>query len=105
MQDLRTRLLSKRRILGKCWIYTGGLNKAGYGLIQIGSRTDGTRRKVSVHRLAYTLWVGPIPDGHDVHHDEGCLHSCFNPDHLNDILHDDHHAMHNLPEPTCRKGH
>ena len=45
-----------------CWIWTAGTVKGGYGLFGC-----------QAHRIAYTLSVGPIPEGLEV------LHKCDNP--------------------------
>lgn len=50
-----------------CWFWTGALNGDGYGIVSI----DG--RLLLTHRVAYELFVGPIPDGHEV------CHRCDNP--------------------------
>lgn len=56
-----------------CWMWRGTKSSSGYGAFRIGSRTDGTRRRVSAHRHAYELKNGPIPHGLYV------LHSCDEP--------------------------
>lgn len=62
-----------------CWIWKHGTDKRGYGKVR--------RRKVGIdkaHRLYYTLYVGAIPEGHDIHH--RCLvPSCVNPSHLEPV--------------------
>lgn len=58
-----------------CWQWDGWLNSSGYG------ETSYRGNIVRVHRLAYMLLVGPIPDGMDICHK--CDHSsCWNPAHL-----------------------
>lgn len=57
----------------ECWEWQAGKNKNGYGRFRIGSRTDGTYRTVSAHRLAWELCNGPISKGTMV------CHRCDNP--------------------------
>lgn len=58
-----------------CWEYRGPKFANGYGQVKV----DGTPRLA--HRVAYELWVGPIPDGLLIRHK--CDNPpCMNPDHL-----------------------
>lgn len=59
-----------------CWLWRGTIYSNGYGVL-----TDGRRRRVGVHRLAYALAKGPIPDGLVIDH-LCCQPICVNPDHL-----------------------
>lgn len=64
--------------LSGCWIFTGALNEAGYGMVGLGGRGDGIDR---VHRIMYREHVGDIPAGLFVCH--RCdVRSCCNPHHL-----------------------
>ena len=47
---------------GGCVVWTGTTTREGYGRVRIGDRM------VMVHRLAYEVWVGPIPEGYEVDH-------------------------------------
>lgn len=59
---------------GPCWIWTGARSTNGYG----------NWRGRLVHRLAYELLVGPIPDGLTIDH--LCrVRNCVNPDHLDPV--------------------
>lgn len=98
------RLLAKRRIVDGHWLFDGYLMPTGYGRLRVGSLTDGSRRTVYVHRLAYELWVGPIPDGFDVHHLCG-RRDCFNPAHLELMGAREHHALHHDRPDVCKNGH
>ena len=52
---------------GGCWIWNGGNNEKGYGMIQVGGK------QIRAHRLSYELYVGAVPPGMLV------CHSCDNP--------------------------
>ena len=74
-------LLRKRRVTeAGCWEWTGSrrpgrASSVGYGQMRFEGRNYFT------HRLAYQLWVGPIPDGLTIDH--LCRNTlCFNPAHL-----------------------
>lgn len=61
-----------------CWVWTGCLNDAGYGVISY--RMAWQR----VHRLSYELMVGAIPEGLVIDH--LCFNrACFNPAHLEPV--------------------
>jgi hypothetical protein len=72
---LETRLWRKVCKTDECWLWTGSLDTAGYGLIRDG------RKLRKVHRVAYELEVGPIDEG--LHVDHLCrVRNCVNPRHL-----------------------
>jgi hypothetical protein len=80
-----------KRDAAECWLWTGGLNRLGYGV---------TSRKsviLRAHRVSYELHFGPIPAGMHV------LHSCdnrrcVNPAHLRTGTHKD-----NMRDRALRK--
>lgn len=92
------RLLSKYEARNGCWIFTGCLDGDGYGIIQ----QNGKAKKA--HRKMYELLVGPIPEGHDVHHT--CENrACGWPGHLAPKPKDEHGREHNPGKESCVKGH
>jgi hypothetical protein len=62
-----------------CWLWTGALSGSRkYGSFYY----DGRMQKA--HRVAYQIFVGPVPDGLDLDH--LCrVPSCCNPDHLEPV--------------------
>ena len=58
-----------------CWLWMGALGSWGYGVIW------GDGRLKRAHRVAFELYVGPIPEGMDVCH-KCDVTWCVNPEHL-----------------------
>jgi hypothetical protein len=64
-----------RADLGPCWVWAGSLQKQGYGNIGVEGRTR------LVHKTAFELAYGPVPDGLELDH--LCRNRpCANPYHL-----------------------
>ncbi len=66
--DALTRLLSRVTVTPEgCWLFTGSLDRRGYGHFRL------NRRLRKAHQAAYELMIGPIP--------AGCVvcHRCDNP--------------------------
>ena len=63
-----------------CWLWTGGLNDAGYGILRI----DGHLERA--HRISYLEFIGPIPEG--LEPDHTCrVRCCISPHHLEPVTH------------------
>jgi len=59
-----------------CWVWTGMLDKDGYGSMKIGGK------KVNARRLSWELHYGSIPEGMYVYRSCKRHHTCVNPNHL-----------------------
>lgn len=68
-----------------CWLWQGARGGDGsYGAIGVGSMRDGSRRMEYAHRVSYSVFVGPIPDGLQIDH--LCNNKrCVNPEHLEPV--------------------
>jgi hypothetical protein len=64
-----------------CFIWGGSSNPKGYGDFGIGSRTDGSRRNVRAHHIAWLLAGRVLPVGAHILH-KCDMPWCVNPDHL-----------------------
>lgn len=85
-----------------CWLWIGAPSGKGYGQMMI----DG--RRIYVHRLAYELLVGPIPDGFQLDH--LCrVKNCVNPAHLEPVTCQENirriPVHYNSAKSECPKGH
>lgn len=92
-----------------CVLWSGAKNHDGYGILRIGSTTDGTRRVVRAHRFVYFLTHGSIPDGFEISHT--CAHRhCIEPAHLvamkhAEIIERGNTGLLNKSRTTCPQGH
>jgi len=74
------RFLEKIEITESCWNWRAGIGQKGYGWFRISHRI----RERQAHRIAYELFVGPIPD--ELQIDHLCRNRrCVNPDHLEPV--------------------
>jgi len=98
LKEARRRLEARRVINDEgCWLYPTGGSYDGYVLMRLAGRAMG------VHRWAWLIWKGSVPDGMELHHlcheragcqaGTDCQHRrCFNPDHLMPMSHADNNA-------------
>lgn len=100
------RFLAKIEVSHDCWQWTAAKNSTGYAVWT----PCGGAKQVYSHRLAYELFVGPIPSGLQLDH--LCRNrSCVNPAHLDpvdgriNILRGSGPAALNAIKTHCKHGH
>lgn len=88
-----------------CWEWDGAHTSDGYA-----ESWDGMR-PVYAHRIAYELWVGPIPEGYEVDHFVCDNSGCLRPNHLKAVPPRENNmrsrsaAAHNARKTHCPQGH
>jgi len=87
-----------------CWISTRAANAKGYTKMSVGARTEG---REYVHRLAYVLWIGPLPKGNRIEVDHLCRQeACCRPTHLEAVENLENKARSGaISKERCRNGH
>lgn len=101
---LEERLWFRTQIENECWVFDGlggPIKNDGtqYAHIKVGGQM------AAVHRVAYEEFVGPIPDGWQVHHRCGTK-PCWRPEHLQALSTADHRRVHHAERPRfCPRGH
>lgn len=77
---LRDKVLARVNRVGDCWEWALARNRQGYGVYNLGNGSG----MYLAHRVSYTAFVGPIPDGLVIDH--LCRNTaCVNPQHLEPV--------------------
>jgi hypothetical protein len=89
--------IDRTKVVGDCLEWTGAKHPLGYGRLKL----NGDLKQA--HRIAYELWMGPIPPHLELDH--LCRNpSCVNPGHLEPVSHAEN--LRRIPARThCLKGH
>lgn len=86
-----------------CWLWRLSTTMAGYGQFHPLNKGESPTMLLA-HRVAYELWVGPIPKGRVIHHKCG-NRSCVNPTHLECTGQRENVKAYQDLRATCKEGH
>jgi hypothetical protein len=92
-----TDLLKRTEPDGDCLVWTGWKNDDGYGYVHHQERDQ------PVHRVLYTLAVGPIPDGHEIDHTCN-VRACIAAGHLEPVTHAENQRRLAERQTACRRS-
>ncbi len=94
------RFMKKVEFSDEHWLWVGGTS-SGYGVFW----DNEAQRLVRAHIWSYEYFVGPVPDGYEVHHQ--CKYrNCVAPGCLQPLSKPDHYTTRNYHTAThCPKGH
>jgi hypothetical protein len=101
MTTLIERIMERVNRTDTCWLWTGALNKYGYGQISVKNHRE------RVHRAAYEAFVGRSPDGLVIDHLCRVRH-CVNPAHMEPVTRAENTRRgvpHNSLKSHCPQGH
>lgn len=113
-QELFDRKVRKGLAPDDCWLWTGSIDRSGYGKFRTGGRSW------LAHRWAYVTYIGELPDDRVVDHvchnlDRACaggcscIHRrCVNPSHLDCVTNLENvkrSHSHNAGKTHCIRGH
>lgn len=81
-----------------CWLWTGYIDKHGYG------RCTYNKKVMQAHRMVYEYLVGPIPDGLPLDH-TCMIKCCVNPEHLEPVTSGENTRRWAMQITKCPAGH
>ena len=85
---------------GDCWLWTGRTGNGGYGYCD----WPGSPSPRVVHRIAWEILCGPIPEDHQLDH--LCrVTRCLNPDHLEPVTAAENMRRMYALKSHCKNGH
>lgn len=103
-KTLSSRLWARVEKTDTCWLWTGYVTIDGYGRIKSVYDRDNPHRSEAVHRVAYELLVGPIPEGLELDH--LCqVRNCVRPDHLEPVTREENARRGGERQTHCASGH